>query len=68
MTEPLDNSAAPQYIEPGEGQYTGHNVSPEETARIQQRQRARSKVMAIGLISLCVLFFLITIVKIGLWG
>lgn len=40
----------------------------EETRIIRQRQAARSKVMGLVLIGLCVLFFLITIVKIGVWG
>ncbi|MEO1044201.1 MAG: hypothetical protein AAFX04_02040 [Pseudomonadota bacterium] len=70
MSEPVNssgaNSVTPQV--PGEGRFTGENVSHAETAQIQQRQRARSRIMALGLVALCVLFFLITIVKIGVWG
>lgn len=40
----------------------------EETRLIRERQAARSRVMGLVLIGLCVLFFLITIVKIGVWG
>lgn len=42
--------------------------SPEETQLIRKRQAARSRVMGLVLIGLCVLFFLITVVKIGVWG
>ncbi|WOE76007.1 hypothetical protein [Alterisphingorhabdus coralli] len=69
MSQPQDNIAeniAPR--PPGEGRFTGENVTLEETQAIQKRQRERSKLMAIGLVALCVLFFLITIVKIGVWG
>lgn len=44
------------------------SYSLEETRLIRARQAARSRVMGLVLIGLCVLFFLITIVKIGLWG
>lgn len=40
----------------------------EETRLIRERQAARSRVMGLVLAGLCVLFFLITIVKIGVWG
>lgn len=40
----------------------------EETRLIRERQAARSKVMGLVLLGLCVLFFLITVVKIGVWG
>jgi hypothetical protein len=42
--------------------------TPEETRIIRQRQAARSRVMGLVLVGLCALFFLITIVKIGVWG
>lgn len=42
--------------------------SAEETRLIRARQAARSRVMGLVLIGLCVLFFLITVVKIGVWG
>jgi hypothetical protein len=42
--------------------------TPEETQMIRKRQAARSRVMGAVLIALCILFFLITIVKIGVWG
>ena len=40
----------------------------EETQLIRQRQAARSRIMGIVLIAMCVLFFLITVVKIGVWS
>jgi hypothetical protein len=40
----------------------------EETALIRKRQAARSRVMGIALVGLCILFFLITVVKVGVWG
>jgi len=40
----------------------------EETALIRKRQAARSRVMGVALVGLCVLFFLITVVKVGAWG
>ena len=40
----------------------------EETRLIRKRQAARSRIMGLVLVGLCVLFFLITIVKVGVWG
>ncbi len=40
----------------------------EETRIIRERQAARSRVMALVLVGLCVLFFAITLVKIGWVG
>jgi len=40
----------------------------EESRLIRERQAGRSRVMGIILIALCILFFAITIVKIGVWG
>jgi hypothetical protein len=37
----------------------------EESRLIRKRQAARSKMMAVVLVALCVLFFGITLVKIG---
>lgn len=37
----------------------------EETAIIRKRQAARSRVMGVALVGLCVLFFFITVVKVG---
>lgn len=37
----------------------------EESRIIRERQAARSKVMALILVAMCVLFFAITLVKIG---
>ncbi|WP_179956546.1 hypothetical protein [Sphingorhabdus profundilacus] len=42
--------------------------SVEETRIIRQRQAARSRIMGVILVALCVLFFLITVAKIGIWG
>ncbi|WP_373487200.1 hypothetical protein [Blastomonas sp.] len=41
---------------------------PKVLAELRARQRSRALVMAGVLIALCVLFYVITIVKIGVWG
>lgn len=41
---------------------------PEVLAQLRARQRSRALFMAGILIALCVLFYVITIVKIGVWG
>ena len=38
---------------------------PETLKKLRERQRSRSIVMAIGLFALCILFYLITVVKIA---
>jgi hypothetical protein len=43
-------------------------MTPQEQADYQARGRARATIMALLLVALCVLFYLITIVKIGVWG
>ncbi|GEM_PF-417523 len=43
-------------------------MSSEEQTKYQARQKSRAMIMAVMLIGLCVLFYLITIVKIGVWG
>jgi len=40
----------------------------DETRIIRERQAARSRVMGMALVGLCILFFLITVVKVGVWG
>lgn len=50
---------------------TQHENTPytaEETRIIRARQAARSRVMGVALVGLCILFFLITVVKVGVWG
>lgn len=37
----------------------------EETKLIRERQAARARILALVLVGLCVLFFAITVVKIG---
>lgn len=41
---------------------------PEVLALLRARQRSRAVFMAGILVALCVLFYVITIVKIGVWG
>ncbi|MEP7351389.1 MAG: hypothetical protein ABI668_15755 [Sphingorhabdus sp.] len=41
--------------------------TPEETKLIRQRQAARSRIMAALLVAMCILFFAITVAKIGFW-
>lgn len=40
----------------------------DESRLIRARQASRSRIMALILAGLCVLFFAITVVKIGYWG
>lgn len=44
------------------------DLSLEESRLVRQRQAGRSRVMGLVLLGLCVLFFAITIVKVGVWG
>ena len=41
---------------------------PETLRQLRKRQASRAKVMAFILIGLCVLFYVVTIVKMKLWG
>ena len=41
---------------------------PQVLAQLRARQRSRALFMAGILIALCILFYVITIVKIGVWG
>lgn len=43
-------------------------LDPEQNTETRGRQAARSQVTGIILISLCILFFAITVVKVGVWG
>jgi hypothetical protein len=43
-------------------------LTPEQSDAIRARQAGRSKAMGAILLALAVLFFAITIVKIGVWG
>lgn len=40
----------------------------EETRLIRKRQAARSKIVAVLLVAMCILFFAITVAKVGYWG
>ena len=60
-----DKKPAP--IIDGEAKIIGR-FNVEQSQQIRERQKARSNMMGIILMSLCVLFFAITIVKIGVWG
>ena len=57
----------PAQIIDGEAKIIGH-FDAEQSQQIRERQKARSNMMGIILLGLCVLFFAITIVKIGVWG
>ncbi len=47
-----------------EAQQVG-TVSPEESKLIRARQDSRSRMLGVILLAMCVLFFAITLVKIG---
>ena len=40
----------------------------EESRKIRERQASRSRILALILGGLCVLFFAITVVKVSYWG
>jgi hypothetical protein len=44
------------------------DLSLEESNAVRARQAGRSRAMAVVLFGLCILFFAITIVKVGVWG
>lgn len=52
---------------PGAPRIVG-NFDADQSQQIRDRQKSRSNMMGIILISLCILFFAITIVKIGVYG
>jgi hypothetical protein len=39
-----------------------------QSLQVRERQRGRARIMGLVLIGLCILFFAITVVKIGVWG
>lgn len=44
------------------------DLSLEQSDIVKRRQQARAQIMGVILGGLCILFFAITIVKIGVWG
>lgn len=66
-TSPIEDKPAPAPIIDGEAKIIGR-FDANQSQQIRERQKARSNMMGIILLSLCVLFFAITIVKIGVWG
>lgn len=64
---PIEEKPAPAAIIDGEAKIVGR-FDANQSERIRERQKARSNMMGIILLGLCVLFFAITIVKIGVWG
>jgi hypothetical protein len=40
----------------------------EQSRMLRARQQSRSRMMGIILVGLCILFFAITVVKVGVWG
>jgi hypothetical protein len=55
-------------IKPDVGPQQVGSLSLEESRLVRARQAGRSRVMALVLVGLCMLFFAITIVKVGVWG
>lgn len=64
---PINDKPVPAASIDGEAKIVGR-FDAQQSAQIRERQKARSNMMGIILFSLCVLFFAITIVKIGVWG
>jgi hypothetical protein len=44
------------------------DVDLEQSRLIRARQEERAKMMGLALVGLCILFFAITVVKVGVWG
>jgi len=44
------------------------NLDVEQSRVTRERQAGRARMMGVVLIALCVLFFAITVVKVGVWG
>jgi len=64
---PAEEKPAPAPVIDGEAKIVGR-FDADQSQQIRERQKARSNMMGIILLGLCVLFFAITIVKIGVWG
>ena len=56
-----------EFFEQEEARQIGQ-MSAEETKLVRARQDARSKALGMILLGMCVLFFAITVVKVGVWG
>ena len=63
---PLDQKGKPAPIDMGPRKVGELNL--EQSQLIRARQQSRAKVMGLFLVGLCVLFFAITFVRIGVWG
>jgi hypothetical protein len=44
------------------------DLDPKQSRLMRERQQSRARMMGLVLGGLCILFFAITIVKIGIWG
>jgi hypothetical protein len=70
-TTPVEmNAPAPvRALDPHQAQYDPNaRYSAEATAAIRKRQASRSIIVGALLFGLCVMFFGITLAKIGYWG
>jgi len=64
---PIENQPKPASNIDGEVTIIGH-FDAQQSEQIRKLQKARSNMMGLILLGLCILFFAITIVKIGVWG
>lgn len=62
MTDPVNRS------DPIGANQPDIHEDPSAAAAFRKQQQERAAVMGWGLAGLCVLFFLVTIVKLGVWG
>jgi hypothetical protein len=44
------------------------DLDREQSLLVRERQRARARMMGLVLGALCILFFAVTVAKIGVWG
>jgi hypothetical protein len=64
----MTDSKPPRPADPHQAEYDpDQSYSAEENALIRKTQAARAKMMGLLLLGLCVLFFAITVAKIGYW-
>lgn len=63
---PLSEKSEPMPVDMGPKRVG--DLDAEQSRLVRERQRGRAKMMGLVLGGLCILFFAITVVKIGVWG
>jgi hypothetical protein len=63
---PLTEKGKPQPVDMGPRKVG--DLDLEQSRLVRERQQGRARVMGLALAGLGILFFVITLVKIGVWG